>query len=83
LKHRHPPTGLSRRLSQSIRRASRTLPSGCAARGMCGAASSMAAYPQRRLTPCPARSSPSRHRPSCARACARGQERPKCCAGAN
>src|SRR5215831_14438737 len=39
LKHRHPPTGLSRRLSRSIRR-SRTLPSGCAARGMRGAASS-------------------------------------------
>src|SRR5215831_2412046 len=40
LKHRHPPTGLSRRLSRNIRR-SRTLPSGCAARGMRGAASSM------------------------------------------
>src|SRR5262245_19537399 len=33
LKHRHPPTGLSRRLSRSIRRASRTLPSGCARQG--------------------------------------------------
>src|SRR5262249_46826212 len=36
LKHRHPPNGRSRRLSRSIRRAFRTLPSGCAARGMCG-----------------------------------------------
>jgi hypothetical protein len=33
LKHRHPPNGLSQRLSRSIRRASRTLPSGRAARG--------------------------------------------------
>ena len=32
-RHRHPPTGLSRRLSRSIRRASRTLPSGCPRQG--------------------------------------------------